>query len=81
MGRRQASRVEVTKYIWAYIKEKDLQKKGNKRIVVPDERLMPLLKQQELSMFELNKVVSKYIHNIPHQQQQQQQQGMEVDKQ
>ncbi|OEH80336.1 swib mdm2 domain-containing protein [Cyclospora cayetanensis] len=55
MGKSQASRVEVTKFIWAYIKEKDLQKKENRRIVVADERLMPLLRQREMSMFELNK--------------------------
>ncbi|KAL8270434.1 hypothetical protein Esti_005663 [Eimeria stiedai] len=72
MGRSRASRVEVTKYLWAYIKEKDLQSKANKQMIVPDERLFPLLQQPELSMFQLNKVVSKYIHNLPPQQQQQQ---------
>ncbi|XP_026192207.1 uncharacterized protein LOC113147097 [Cyclospora cayetanensis] len=78
MGKSQASRVEVTKFIWAYIKEKDLQKKENRRIVVADERLMPLLRQREMSMFELNKVLSKYIHNIP---QQQQPQGLQQQRQ
>ncbi|CDI82867.1 SWIB/MDM2 domain-containing protein, putative [Eimeria acervulina] len=72
MGRTQASRVEVTKFIWSYIKEKGLQKKDNKRIVVADERLLPLLQQRELSMFTLNKVLSQHIHNTPQQDKQQQ---------
>ncbi len=45
------SRVEVTKEICGYIKEKDLQDPLNRRIIIPDMRLATLLNYDEPLMY------------------------------
>lgn len=65
MGKTEASRIEVLRFVWAYIKERGLQKQDNKRIIVADAKLLPLVETAELSMFELTKVLNKYIENLP----------------
>jgi chromatin remodeling complex protein RSC6 len=41
------SRVDVTKFICNYIKEKDLQKPEDRRVILPDSKLKKILKYEE----------------------------------
>lgn len=65
MGTRTASRTEVTKQIWAYIKENDLQNPKNKREVLLDERLQKLMKRKKVTMFSMTKILTPVIALYP----------------
>jgi chromatin remodeling complex protein RSC6 len=53
---------QVTKKLWAYIKENNLQDPANKRNINADEKLKKLFGGKEtVSMFEMTKLVSKHL--------------------
>lgn len=55
-------RSEVTKKIWAYIKEKGLQDSVNKRNINADEALKKVFGgKEQVSMFEMTKLVSAHL--------------------
>lgn len=54
-------RTEVTKKIWDYIKLHDLQDPANRRNINADEKLRPLFGKDQVSMFELTKLVSTHL--------------------
>lgn len=54
-------RTEVTKKIWEYIKKHDLQDPANRRNINADEKLRPLFEKDQVSMFELTKLVSAHL--------------------
>ena len=62
IGSSSMPRTEVTKKIWAYIKRNGLQDKKNKRMINSDEKLKPVFGgKSQVSMFEMTKLVSKYL--------------------
>lgn len=62
VGTGPMSRAEVTKALWAYIKENNLQDPEDKRTIVADEKLKPVFDGQErVNMFEMTKLVSKHL--------------------
>ena len=54
-------RTEVTKKLWAYIKKHDLQDAKNRRNINADDKLKPIFKKDQVSMFEMTKLVSKHL--------------------
>jgi hypothetical protein len=54
-------RTEVTKKLWAYIKRKGLQDKKNRRMINADENLRPIFKRDQVSMFEMTKLVNRHL--------------------
>jgi chromatin remodeling complex protein RSC6 len=60
-GPKAMPRTEVTKALWAYIKEKGLQDQTNKRLVKADEALRPIFGKDVVSMFEMTALVSKHL--------------------
>jgi chromatin remodeling complex protein RSC6 len=54
-------RTEVTKKLWAYIKENNCQDVQNKRFINPDEKLSKVLGKKSINMFEMTKLVSKHL--------------------
>ncbi len=54
-------RTEVTKKIWEYIKKHDLQDPANRRNINADDKLRPLFGKDQVSMFELTKLVSGHL--------------------
>lgn len=54
-------RTEVTKKIWEYIKKHDLQDPANRRNINADDKLRPLFEKDQVSMFELTKIVSGHL--------------------
>ena len=58
------ARTEVTKYICNYIKENDLRKKDNKRIINPDNKLKNLLgvsDSSEITYFNIQRYMNKHF--------------------
>lgn len=55
-------RTEVTKKIWEYIKANNLQDPANRRNINADEKLLPVFAgKQQVSMFEMTKLVSAHL--------------------
>lgn len=55
-------RTEVTKALWVYIKENNLQDPKNKRNINADDKLKKIFDGNEaVSMFEMTKYVSKHL--------------------
>jgi upstream activation factor subunit UAF30 len=61
VGSKPLPRTEVTKKIWAYIKKNGLQDKVNRRMINADSALKPLFGKNQVSMFEMTKLVSKHL--------------------
>ena len=61
IGSKPMPRTEVTKKIWAYIKRKGLQDKKNRRAINADAALRPIFKRDQVTMFEMTKLVSKHL--------------------
>lgn len=61
VGRPEMARTEVTKKLWDYIKNKNLQDKNNKRMINPDEKLSAVIGKRPINMFEMTKEVSKHL--------------------
>ena len=61
IGSSPMPRTEVTKKLWAYIKRKGLQDKKNRRMINADENLRPIFKRDQVSMFDMTKLVSKHL--------------------
>lgn len=54
-------RSEVTKKIWVYIKKHDLQNPKNKRNILADDKLKAIFGKDEVTMFEMTKLVSGHM--------------------
>ncbi|MBA3958103.1 MAG: type I DNA topoisomerase [Parachlamydiaceae bacterium] len=62
VGADKMSRPEVTKKIWEYIKQHNLQDPANKRMIVPDAALAKVFGNKEpLNMFQLAGVLNKHF--------------------
>lgn len=61
VGKGPMPRSEVVKQIWVYIKKHDLQNPQNKRNIIADDKLMPIFKKKEVTMFEMTKLVSAHL--------------------
>lgn len=62
IGEGPMPRSEVTKKLWAYIKENNLQDPNNKRDILADEKLKAVFDGKErVNMFEMTKLVSAHL--------------------
>lgn len=61
IGSKAMPRTEVTKKIWQYIKKHGLQDKKNRRNINADAKLRPIFKKDQVTMFEMTKLVSKHL--------------------
>ena len=61
IGDKAMPRTEITKKVWDYIKKNKLQDAVNKRMINADEKLRALFGKAQASMFELTKMVNKYV--------------------
>ena len=51
----------MTKKIWEYIKKHDLQDAANRRNINADDKLKKLFGKDQVSMFELTKIVNGHL--------------------
>ena len=61
IGSKPLPRTEAVKKIWDYIKKNNLQDKANRRMINADEKLRPLFGKDQVSMFDLAKILSKHL--------------------
>ncbi len=61
VGSKPLPRTEVVKKIWEYIKKNNLQDKKNRRMINADAKLKPIFGKDQISMFELAKIVNKHV--------------------
>ena len=54
-------RTEVTKALWVYIKKNNLQNPENKRNILADEKLKKVFGKDEVTMFEMTKLISPHL--------------------
>jgi chromatin remodeling complex protein RSC6 len=61
IGATPIPRTEVVKKLWAYIKKNNLQDSKNRRNINADDKLKPIFGKNQVSMFEMTKLVSKHL--------------------
>lgn len=61
VGSKALPRTEIVKKIWEYIKKNNLQDKANKRMINADAKLKPVFGKDQISMFDLAKIVNKHV--------------------
>ena len=61
IGNKPMPRTEVTKKLWDYIKKNSLQDAKNKRMINADDKLRPIFKKDQVSMFDMTKLVGKHL--------------------
>ena len=61
VGAAALPRTEVTKKIWEYIKKHDLQDSANRRNINADAKLKVIFKKDQVSMFEMTKLVNEHL--------------------
>ena len=61
VGAQPMPRTEVTKKLWAYIKRNNLQDPKQRRMINADDKLRPIFKKDQVSMFDMTKLVNKHL--------------------
>jgi upstream activation factor subunit UAF30 len=61
VGPKPLPRTEVVKKIWEYIKKNNLQDAANKRMINADEKLKGVFGKNQVSMFEMTKIISQHL--------------------
>jgi len=61
IGSQAVPRTEVTKKMWEYIKKHNLQDASNKRNINADAKLRPIFGKDQVTMFELTKLVNAHL--------------------
>jgi chromatin remodeling complex protein RSC6 len=62
VGKEPIPRTEVTKRIWDYIRENNLQDPNDKRTIVADDKMRKVFNgQDKVSMFEMTKLVNGHL--------------------
>lgn len=64
VGAQPLPRTEVTKRIWEYIKARNLQNPANKRNVLCDAPLKAVMGKDEVTMFEMTKLVGRHLKTV-----------------
>ncbi len=58
---KKATRPQVVKKLWAYIKSKKLQDSKNRRMINPDKKLGAVLGNRQISMLKMAGAISKHL--------------------
>jgi upstream activation factor subunit UAF30 len=61
VGSKPIPRTEIVKKVWDHIKKNNLQDKNNRRMINADEKTRPLFGKEQISMFDLAKIVNNHI--------------------
>lgn len=61
VGKEPLPRTEVVKKVWAHIKKNNLQDAQDKRSINADAKLRPIFGKDQVSMFEMTKLVNQHL--------------------
>lgn len=64
LGETVLPRTEVTKRMWAYIREHNLQNPANRREILCDARMEVVFKRKKLDMFKMTKFLSNMMKSV-----------------
>ena len=64
VGVDEASRAELNKLLWAYIKEKGLQDPENKQFFTPDKKMAKIFGKDKLKGFSMAKYLAPHLTKI-----------------
>lgn len=54
-------RSQIVSKIWDHIRKNNLQNPDNKREIIADDKLRPIFGKDRVSMFEMNKHISRHV--------------------
>ena len=54
-------RTEIVRKMWDYIKKNNLQDSKNRRMINADAKLKPVFGKDQISMFDMAKIVNKHV--------------------
>jgi len=62
LNKNEASRVDITRAIWAHVKDKNLQDPADKRMIKIDDQLRPIFEgKDKIHMFEIAKFINNHV--------------------
>merc|ERR1712214_94954 len=61
VGKKQASRAELMKLLWAYIKKNNLQDPDNKQYFVPDKKMAKVFGSEKIRGFSMAKAIGPHL--------------------
>lgn len=62
VGKDPATRADITKRIWDYVRDHKLQDAKDRRMIVADDKLKPVFGgKDKVSMFEMTRLVSQHV--------------------
>ena len=61
VGKKEASRAECVKQLWAYIKKHNLQDPENKQYFKPDKKMAKIFGEEKLRGFGMTKFLSSHL--------------------
>ena len=61
VGKKEASRAELMKLLWAYIKEHNLQDPENKQYFVPDKKMAKVFGEDKMRGFAMSKHIGPHL--------------------
>ena len=64
VGVDEASRPELTKLLWAYLKEKGLQDPENKQFFTPDKKMAKIFGKDKIKGFSMAKYLAPHLTKI-----------------
>merc|ERR1711872_976553 len=61
IGKKEASRPEITKDLWAYLKNNNLQDQENKQFFTPDKKMAKIFGNEKLKAFTMSKFINPHL--------------------
>merc|ERR1712018_716171 len=61
VGKKQASRAELMKLLWAYIKKNNLQDPDNKQYFIPDKKMAKVFGSEKMRGFGMAKSIGPHL--------------------
>ena len=64
VGKKEASRAECVKQLWAYLKKHNLQDPENKQFFTPDKKMAKVFGSDRIRAFSMSKFLSAHLSQI-----------------
>ena len=64
VGKKEASRAECIKQLWAYIKKHNLQDPENKQYFTPDKKMAKVFGEDKMKAFSMAKFLGPHLSDV-----------------
>ena len=64
VGKKEASRAECVKQLWAYLKKHNLQDPENKQFFTPDKKMAKVFGSDRIRAFSMSKFLSVHLSQV-----------------